>query len=114
MRVFLDQGVPHGIRRYLKDQHEAVTAIFQGWDQRENGDLLKAAEDAGFDVMISTDKVYLTYEHRLAKRRIALGTGNWPNIQRHLPEIAAEVEAAQPGKFSFVEMLLPPRLPYRK
>jgi len=116
MRLFLDQNVPHGLRRYLKERHEVVTAIFQGWNHLENGDLLQAVEASGFDVMITSDKDdFLKYESDFAHRKltlIVLGNGNWPTIQNHLPEIAAQVEASQPGSFIFVEMPLPPKRPY--
>jgi hypothetical protein len=35
------------IRAYL-DQHSVRTASQQGWDKLKNGDLLTAAENAGF------------------------------------------------------------------
>ncbi len=116
MRVFLDQDVPHGIRRYLKERHEVVTAVFQGWDRIENGALLEAVEGAGFNVLITADQDdFLKYQNNFAHRNISLivlGNGNWTTIKDYLSEIAAQVEASQPGKFAFIEMPKPPKRPY--
>ena len=55
MRVLFDQATPVPIRAYL-DQHEVSTAFQQGWATLKNGDLLTAAEGAGFDVVLTTDQ----------------------------------------------------------
>lgn len=55
MRVLFDQATPVPIRTYL-NQHIVRTAAQQGWDTFTNGDLLVAAEAAGFDVLLTTDK----------------------------------------------------------
>jgi hypothetical protein len=72
MRVFLDQDAPHGIRRYLKkhSDHEVVTAAHQRWELLKNGALLKAIEDAGFDVLVTADQ-NLKYQQNLTNRKIA-------------------------------------------
>ena len=44
MRVLLDYDVPHGLRLQFPDEHEVVTAQYQGWADLNNGDLLQAAE----------------------------------------------------------------------
>jgi hypothetical protein len=44
MRVLLDHDVPHGLRLQFPDEHEVVTAQYQGWADLNNGDLLQAAE----------------------------------------------------------------------
>ena len=43
------------IRPYLEG-HTVRTAAQQGWDKLRNGDLLTAAEEAGFDLFLTTDK----------------------------------------------------------
>ena len=55
MLVLLDQGTPVPIRRYLA-QHTVRTAAQEGWATLNNGELLTAAEAAGFDVFVTTDK----------------------------------------------------------
>ncbi len=42
--------------RVFLAEHTVRTAAQQGWDQLKNGDLLNAAEAAGFDLLLTTDK----------------------------------------------------------
>ena len=55
MLILFDHGTPRGIARAL-DRHTVREARAQGWDTLKNGELLKAAEDAGFGVLLTTDK----------------------------------------------------------
>ncbi len=53
------------------------------WAALTNGELLAAAEGAGFDVMVSGDK-NLVYQQNLAGRKLALvvlGTNSWKRIK---------------------------------
>jgi hypothetical protein len=36
--------------------HTVSTAAHEGWDRLQNGELLNAAEEAGFDVLLTADK----------------------------------------------------------
>jgi hypothetical protein len=78
------------------------------WLERiENGDLLSAAEAAGFDVLLTTDK-NLSYQQNLPSRKIAivvLGYGRWTLIKPHVARVVAAVNAAMPG--SFTEVTIP-------
>ena len=42
--------------RYWLIEHQVETAYERGWAELANGDLVQMAEEAGFDVMITTDK----------------------------------------------------------
>ena len=46
---------PVPIRPFFKG-HTVEAAWQRGWDKLKNGELLKAAEDAGFDVLVTPDK----------------------------------------------------------
>jgi hypothetical protein len=48
MLILFDQSTPVPIRPYL-ERHTVRTAFQQGWDKLKNGELLTAAEEAGFD-----------------------------------------------------------------
>ncbi len=66
-----------------------------------NGALLQAAEDAGFDVMITTDQ-NLQYQQNLAARRIAiivLSTTSWPRIRVATDAIANAVARCSTDRF---------------
>jgi hypothetical protein len=72
-----------------------------------NGELLDAAEAAGFDVLLTTDR-NIRYQQNLTGRKLAnvvLGKARWRLIKRRVPEIAAAVGAAIPG--SYVEVEIP-------
>jgi len=55
MRILFDHGTPSGIARRLAG-HSVTEARDLGWDRISNGELLTAAEAAGFDVLLTTDK----------------------------------------------------------
>ena len=70
MRVLLDQATPVPIREFLIG-HTVRTAAQENWDTLNNGDLLTAAEHAGFEIFLTTDK-NLQYQQNLAGRAIAI------------------------------------------
>ncbi len=62
------------------------------WAMLENGDLLSAAEDAGFDVMLTADK-NISYQQNLAGRRLALvvlSTNDWNLIQLNIQPLSRQ------------------------
>jgi predicted nuclease of predicted toxin-antitoxin system len=71
LRILLDKNVPVGLRRFLSG-HEVLTFVAMQWHpQMENGELLKAAEAARFDVMITSDQ-NIVYQQNLTGRKLAL------------------------------------------
>jgi len=52
MRVLFDNGTPRGIAKALLG-HTVQEARSQGWDTLRNGELLDAAEAAGFEVFLT-------------------------------------------------------------
>ena len=111
MRILFDKNVPVGARSFLAG-HEVHTAAEMGWpDQLENGKLLEVAEQSGFDVMVTSDQ-NIRYQQNLASRKLALvvlGSNIWPVVQKHGAAITANVDAAAPGSYTFIEMPLPPK-----
>ena len=72
----------------------------------KNGDLLQAAEDAAFDVMVTSDKS-IKYQQNLTGRKLALvvlSQGRWRLVRQRLDAIAAAVYAATPGSYTEVEL----------
>ena len=71
MRIVFDKNVPVGVRRFLSE-HEVRTFVeMQGYPQLENEELLKVAEEAGFDVMATSDQ-NIRYQRNLTGRKLAL------------------------------------------
>ncbi|MEP7352845.1 MAG: hypothetical protein ABI824_06405 [Acidobacteriota bacterium] len=99
------------MRRFLSG-HEVRTFDETGWHiQLENGELLKAAEASGFEVMITSDQ-NIGYQQNLKGRKLALvvlGSNIWPIVSSHGAEIAARADTASRGSFDFIEMPLPPK-----
>ena len=105
MRILFDQGTPVGIRSVL-GEHEVKTAHEQGWSALSNGDLLRAAEDAGFELFLTTDS-NLAYQQNLRGRNLAiviLSQNKWKAIQLVLDDIANTVNRAKRGSFTVVEI----------
>jgi hypothetical protein len=106
MRILFDHGTPKGLARALTG-HTVVTAQAQGWDKLDNGELLDAAEAAGVEVMITTDRS-LRYQQNLVGRSLAIvvlsGTTKWSRVRLHFGRIAAVVNAATPGSYAEIEI----------
>src|SRR6476620_5274585 len=100
MLVLLDQGTPVGIRGSLR-HHIVKTAWEQGWSTLLNGELLREAENAGFEVLLTTDK-NLGHQQNLSQLKIAivvLGRSRWSHIKPFLDRIAEAVNTARPGTY---------------
>jgi len=68
--------------------------------------LLTAAEQAGFDVLVTTDK-NMRYQQNLQGRRIAvvvLSQQQWPLLRPHVQLVVEAVNAAGPGSLTEVEI----------
>jgi hypothetical protein len=103
MRILFDQGTPAPLIPFLEG-HTVIKAKDAGWDKLVNGELLKAAETAGFDVLLTTDK-NIAAPQNLKSRTIAivvLGNSQWRMVQRSVRKIAAAVNAATPGSYAEV------------
>ena len=105
MFVLFDQGTPVPLRPFLKE-HRVETAAQRGWGKLKNGELLRAAEDAGFDVLVTPDK-NIRYQQNLKVRATAivvLGNAQWPVLRLHVERVVAAVKAAKPGTYCEVEI----------
>ncbi|PYR73785.1 MAG: hypothetical protein DMF87_24735 [Acidobacteria bacterium] len=105
MRVLLDNGMPRGVATALSG-HVVEEVRGRGWDTLRNGELLDAAETAGFEVFVTTDQ-NIRYQQNLTGRKLAvvvLTSARWKLISRRLSEIAAAVTAARRGALNEVEI----------
>ena len=71
-----------------------------------NGQLLDAADAAGFDVLLTTDR-NMQHQQTLSDRKIAiviLSKGRWKLIKGRLATIATAIAAAQPGRFTEIDI----------
>jgi hypothetical protein len=105
MRILFDQGTPVNIKPYLQG-HTIKTAYQQGWSTLANGELLQAAEQAGFDLLLTSDQ-NLVYQQNLTNRRIAivaLSKNRWSLIRPMLRQIVEAVNLATAGSYTLVEI----------
>lgn len=105
MPILFDQATPVPIRPYLAG-HTVRTAAQEGWNRLKNGDLLTAAENAGFDLLLTTDK-NIRYQQKLAGRRMAIlviGHQQWPRLKPHIQRVIDAIDAAKPGSFAEVDI----------
>lgn len=106
MRVLFDQGTPVPLRQALTG-HTVSTAYELGWATLKNGELLRSAEERGFEVLVTTD-THLRYQQNLAARQIAvvvLSTTSWPRIRVVAEHVASAVNSATVG--SYFEVSVP-------
>ena len=80
-----------------------------GWDKLTNGELLAAAEQAGFDLFLTTDK-NMRYQQDSTGRKLAIVVvcnAQWPVMRLHVQRVVAAVRAATAG--SYTEVHIPAR-----
>jgi hypothetical protein len=70
VKLLLDGNLPHLLRNNLGD-HDVFTVGYKGWAGLKNGELLKTAEDDGFEVLITGDQT-LSYEQNLTGTNVAI------------------------------------------
>jgi len=80
------------------------TAYELGWATFKNGELLAAAENNGFQVLVTT-YTNLAYQQNLSNRKIAivvLSSSSWPRIQKNITAIVQAVDTATPNSYQRV------------
>jgi len=108
--VLFDHGTPKGLARALSG-HTIHTVQSRGWDTLSNGALLNAAEEAGFELLVTTDR-RIRYQQNLQVRRIALvvltGSTKWSRVRQHADRIAVANASETPGSYAEVEIPFEP------
>jgi hypothetical protein len=104
MRILLDENIPHGLRALLTG-HDTFTVAYLGWAGVKNGQLLKAAEDAGFEILITSDQG-IPYQQNIVGRKltmIMLSTADWNVLKFSGSKIVEAISASSPGSFTRVD-----------
>lgn len=107
MKILFDQGTPAPLRQALTG-HEVVTAFERGWQNLQNGELLRIAEAEGFAAIVTTDQS-LRYQQNLSDRRlgvVVLLTTDWRLIRQYVEYAVREIGALTPG--AYLELSFPP------
>jgi predicted nuclease of predicted toxin-antitoxin system len=100
MNILFDQNTPRKLRRHLTG-HLVTTALAMGWDRTVNGELIRAAKAAGFEVFLTCDQ-NLSYQQDLSGRKIAiveLTSNNWTVVKMHIGKISQAVNSCVAGSY---------------
>ena len=105
MRILFDQGTPVPLRQYLTE-HSVTTAYEEGWSNLSNGDLLKSAEDKGYEILVTTDR-NLRYQQNLNDRQIAivvLLSTSWPKIRTQTDKVCGVINEIKLGDYAEISI----------
>jgi hypothetical protein len=98
-RVLFDHNVPSPLARFLR-AYEIKLADEMGWATFQNGQLLSAAERAGFEVLLSGDQT-IKYEQSMTGRKIrvvSMSDNHWPIVKDYVDAILKAVATVNPGE----------------
>ncbi len=80
----------------------------RSWEELANGELIDVAEQAGFEVLMTTDKNIRYQQNLNLKARnialVVLGHSQWPMVKLVAETIAAAVNAAVRGSYQGIEV----------
>lgn len=103
MKILFDHGTPAPLRHYLRD-HTVHRSAEKGWELLENGELIRKADEEGYEVIVTTDQS-MRYQQNLTGRGLAivvLLSTAWPKVQHRTEEIRTAIEEADPGQLKEV------------
>ena len=98
MKILLDQNLSARLARLLTG-HDVTHASSAGWAELTNGVLLRAAEEAGFEIFLTGDQ-NIKHQTNMAGRRIAvvvLGTNQLNTLFTNIERIIQGIDAAVSG-----------------
>lgn len=106
MRILLDEQLPRQFAKHLVG-HEVRTVQQESWAGLKNGDLLAAAEAAGFSVLLTGDQS-LQFQQNIAKRRLSVivlrsASNTLEDLLPLVPRVMAVFETIQIGQVIRVE-----------
>ena len=105
MKILFDANTPAPLARFLAG-HKVTRADQLGWQAIENGELLAAAEQAGFDILLTCDQ-NVQYQQNLTGLRVALvvlSSNHWPTLQTVGPRISSIVESVRAGQIVNIDI----------
>lgn len=95
MRALLDNNVNVRFGRLLTG-HEITHVQDLGWEALRNGELIRAASEAGFDVLITADK-QMRHQQSITDRHLSIVVLNslfikWDHIRLLAPLVQASLD----------------------
>jgi hypothetical protein len=104
--ILIDESLPISLARELTS-HEVTTVRAQRWLGLRNGVLLRAATDAGFEVLITADKA-LRYQQNLAAIGIAVVLltrvrNRMQDLRPLIPRVVEALRTIRKGELAEIE-----------
>jgi predicted nuclease of predicted toxin-antitoxin system len=101
MKILLDECLPVDFRLSFPT-HDAQTVQWAGLKGEKNGELLRAAEAAGFDILLTVDQG-IPYQQDLAKRKLAViviraRTNQLEDLLPLVEDVSRALDAIHPGQ----------------
>ena len=106
VRILLDEQLPRQLAPYLVG-HDVRTVQQESWAGLKNGQLLSAAETAGFAVFLTGDQS-LQFQQNISKRRLGVvvlcaRSNALEDLLPLIPAALAAVETVEPGQLVRVD-----------
>jgi hypothetical protein len=100
MRLLLDECGDQALRHFF-EPHECHSAAYARLAGLKNGELLSAAEQGGFEVLITTDQE-IPHQQNLRSRRISVlilhaPTNRLADLKNLVPAALRALESLRPG-----------------
>ena len=103
MKILFDHGTPAPLRKHLPE-HSVDRSAERGWELLGNGELIRMAEEEGYEVIVTTDQ-NMRYQQNLAGVQLAivvLQATAWPRVKFRTEEIRVAIESTHPGEVTEV------------
>ena len=95
MKILLDECLPVDFRHSFRE-HEAHTAEWAGLKGKKNGVLLREAEQAGYDVLLTADQGIIHQQNLAACKLAIIAIKSQTNqLEDLLPLVGAILEAVE-------------------
>jgi predicted nuclease of predicted toxin-antitoxin system len=106
VRVLLDEQLPRHLARELRG-HDVTTVQQEGWTGLKNGELLRRAADAGFEVLITADRGF-EFQQNLSQTQLAVillvaATNALEDLLPLVPRLLATIPRSRSGSLLRVE-----------
>lgn len=107
-KILIDECLPLRLATWLGD-HDAETVAQRGWAGKDDGDILRLAEQAGFDVLLTAD-AHIKDQRKLERMKlsvVAIPTNRQHVVESILPQIRQSVGLTQSGAFVVLSFTVP-------
>jgi Domain of unknown function (DUF5615) len=105
VKILFDANTPAPLSYFLRG-HDVLRADELGWQGMTNGELLDAAEEAGFDLLLTCEQ-NVRYQQNFTNRKLAvviLSSNHWPTLRRIAARIATAVDFVQTGQIVRIDI----------